>query len=214
MAQQSVSKTLVIGWKIIGSLLVQSGMSEAQAKQLSPVWISIYNKDHDFSPEHIAKGIVAEMKGSLLSEDKFCQRLEKAKQSYYHLLFETSAKQTVVEPEVIVFNALLKNIILRLKEKANVIDLHNDLDSELGELHLSADAWIEVERWRSRLLKAMPEETSIVIELEDMKKFTHYIYTWTCEEIGPTPTDHIFTEALRVAEMLPESGKCHPKSFL
>ena len=214
MSKKSAPKILVVGWKIIGNLLIQSGIPEIKVRELSSVWVGIYNQDQDFNPKHIAKGILAAMKGSLLSEDKLCEKLEHAKRSYAHLLFETNSRRTIVEPEVIVFNEFLKNVMLRLKEKVSIIDLHDDLESELRGLKLSSNALIEIELWRSSLMKAMPEETVIVIELPDIKLFIHYIYIWTCEEAGPMFADQIFTEAIRVAEMLPESGKCHPKSFL
>ncbi len=213
MSKKSPPKAMVIGWKIIGHILLKAGIPEVTVKQLAPIWVKIYQEDRCFNPNNIAARFSVAMENQLISETKLRKKLFLAKTKYGYLL-ETD--QFIDEnPEIRVFNALMAYILIRLKEMTNISHIQEDLvTSKISHLDLSANSFIEIEQWRINLIDTPPEENIIELEHKDIKIFLHCIYTWICEEIGPMSTDELFADAIRTVEAMPEASRCHPKSFL
>ncbi len=214
MGKKKPPKQMVLGWRIIRNILLKAGIPESHMKLLSSIWIDIYQNDPVFKPDVIAQRILSGMEDSLISEQKLRERLEIAKRTYAHILVDRGQQKKILDPQTVVFNALLANIVLRLKEKANVSDLSADLMSQVMQLPLTDNALIEVNRWCSQLINAILEDNPLKMDLNSIKTLLHFLYIWVCEELGSSTADQLFVESIRVVEMLPEASTCSPKSFL
>lgn len=114
------------------------------------------------------------------------------------------------------FNALLEAVGEQVgRQKAGAAgQMRKALKAELPALGLSAQKTRQMSEWYDTWDQGLPNPCKVGIFIPEMSTIIHSIYKWACEEFGPVVTDHMFGQALRRADNIPEAGTFPPRKFL
>jgi hypothetical protein len=114
------------------------------------------------------------------------------------------------------FNALLEAVGEQVsRQKAGAAGrMRKALKAALPALGLGAQKTRQMSEWYDTWDQGLPNPCNVGIFIPEMSTVIHSIYKWACEEFGPVVTDHMFGQALRRADNIPEAGTFPPRKLL
>lgn len=117
------------------------------------------------------------------------------------------------EVTAIVFSNLLSSFLhnANIHDQNVALNIRHGVTEGITKLHIAAK---KNEQLQSMLLEPSKDIILDGCTVDQMKKILHLVYVQLCKCLGPVATDEMLSEAIRLAEKLPEATSCPPRSFL